>query len=114
MNRKLQILLSVMTFALFACDAGRHEPPLVTGQDDRDPVSIQVIVLNAAQLPDGGKWNDLLGRPLIALEYQTQREIGTGGRVLYLYDGRTGECRTVIHAPGGPGDPMLIGWAPCK
>jgi hypothetical protein len=84
------------------------------GTDGRAPLSMQVIVLNTGQLPDGGKWNDLLGRPLIAVEYATRPEMGTGGRTLYLYDARWGECRTIVHAPSSPGDPMLIAWAPCK
>jgi hypothetical protein len=75
---------------------------------------MQVIVLNTTQLPDGGKWNDLVGRPLIAVEYETRRGTGRGGRTLYLYDARWGECRAVVYAPENPGDPMLIVWAPCK
>lgn len=103
MNRRFRILLSVMALALSACSG-----------DQQDPLSVQVITLNATQLPDGGKWNELLGRPLIAVEYKTRRRTGTGGRTLYLYDARWGECRTAIHAPASPGDPMLIVWAPCK
>ncbi len=78
------------------------------------PLSMRVVVLNAADLPDGGRWNDLLGRPLIEVEYSAQPGTGTGGRTLFLYDGRSGECRTVIHAPTRPGDSMLVSWAPCK
>src|SRR5215813_13502915 len=80
----------------------------------RAPLSMQVIVLNVAQLPDGNIWNDLVGRPIIAVEYETKPGLANGGKSLYLYDARTGECRTVIDAPTSPGDPMLIGWAPCK
>ena len=99
------IFVAVLALLVFGCDAGRQS---------RDPLSMQVIVLNATQMPDGDKWNDLVGRPMIAVEYETQPESTIHGRSLYLYDGRTGECRTVIHAPASPGDPMLIAWAPCK
>lgn len=75
---------------------------------------MRVIVLNAPQLPDGGKWNDLFGRPLVEVEYATRSGRGAGGRTLYLYDARSGECRTVIAAPSNAGDPMLVAWAPCK
>jgi len=75
---------------------------------------MRVIVLNAAHLPDGGKWNDLLGRPLVEVEYANRSETLVGGRTLYLYDARSGECRTIIHAPISAGDPMLVAWAPCK
>ena len=74
------------------------------------PLSMRLVILDAPQLPDGGKWNDLLGRPLVEVEYSAR----TGGRALFLYDGRSGECRTVIHAPASPGDPMLVSWAPCR
>lgn len=84
------------------------------GADGRTPLSMQVIVLNTGQLSDGGKWNDLVGKPLVAVEYASRPGTLTGGRTLYLYDARLGECRTVIHAPISPGDPMLIAWAPCK
>lgn len=29
------------------------------------PLSMRVVILNVADLPNGGKWNDLLGRPLV-------------------------------------------------
>jgi hypothetical protein len=82
--------------------------------DGRVLLSMQVLVLNTAQLSDGGKWNDLLGRPLIALEYATRAEGGSGDRALYLYDIRGGECLAILRAPRSPGDPMLITWTPCK
>jgi hypothetical protein len=74
-------------------------------------VSMRVTVLNASQIPDGGKWNELLGHPLIEVEYATRRSAGE--RTLYLYDGRSGECHTVIHAPSAPGSRMVVAWAPC-
>jgi hypothetical protein len=70
-----------------------------------------MIVLNAADLPDGDKWNDLLGRPIVEVEYAARA--GTERKV-FLYDGRSGECRTVIHAPDEPGAAMLIAWTPCR
>jgi hypothetical protein len=103
MNRWGPILLGAAALALAAC-----------GSDRQSPLSMRVIVLNAAQLPDGGKWNDLLGRPLVEVEYAARPGPGAGGRTLYLYDGRSGDCRTVIHAPSNAGDPMLVTWAPCK
>jgi hypothetical protein len=105
MIRRLMILGAVLALVLPGCSAGR---------ESRGPLSMQVVVLNATQLPDSDKWKDLVGRPIIALEYETQRESTTGARSLYLYDARTGECRTVIQALASPGDPMLIAWAPCK
>jgi hypothetical protein len=105
--RSLIILSAVLVFVLSGCDANRRESTV--------PLSMQVIVLNASQVPDNDQWKGLVGRPIIALEYTAHPESATGaGRSLYLYDGRTGECRTVIEAPSSPGDPMLIGWAPCK
>ena len=103
MNRWGPILLGAAALALAAC-----------GSDRQAPLSMRVIVLNAAHLPDGGKWNDLLGRPLVEVEYASRSETLVGGRTLYLYDARSGECRTIIHAPISAGDPMLVAWAPCK
>lgn len=103
MNRWGPILLGAAAFALAACSSDRQAP-----------LSMRVIVLTAAHLPDGGKWNDLLGRPLVEVEYATRSETLVGGRTLYLYDARSGECRTVIHAPISAGDSMLVAWAPCK
>ena len=103
MNWRGLILLGAAVLAFAAC-----------GSEQQAPLSMRVIVLNAAQLPDGGKWNGSLGRPVIELEYATRPGQGVGGRTLYLYDGRSGECRTVIHAPSNAGDPMLVTWAPCK
>jgi hypothetical protein len=80
----------------------------------REPLSMQMTVLQTAQVPGAGKWNELLGRPLVALEYEASPETGTGARVLYLHDARSGECRAVLHAPASPGQPMLVAWAPCK
>ena len=105
MIRGLMTCVALLVFLLSGCEAGR---------ESRVPLSMQVIVLNATQLPDSDKWKELVGRPIIAVEYETKPEFATGGRSLYLYDARTGECRTVINAPTSPGDPMLIGWAPCK
>ena len=78
------------------------------------PLAMRVVVLNAAALPDGAKWNELLGRPLVEVEYSARPGADTGGRTLVLYDARSGECRTVIHAPISLADPMSISWAPCK
>jgi len=103
MTRLLAAFLTALSLALFGC-----------GTDGGSPLSMHVIVLNTLPQPEGGKWNDLLGRPLIAIEYATRPGTGVGGRTLYLYDARSGECRTVAHAPSSPGDPMLIAWAPCK
>ncbi len=103
MTRMLGGFLAAVSLALSGCRA-----------DGPSPLSMHVIVLNSSPQPDGGKWNDLLGRPLIAIEYAARRDTGVGGRTLYLYDARSGECRTVVHAPGSPGDPMVIAWAPCK
>ena len=79
-----------------------------------EPQSTKIVVLDAGQLPDNGRLNELLGRPLIEVEYASRAGTGNGGRTTYLYDARTGECRTVIHAPQAPGAPMLITWAPCQ
>jgi len=79
-----------------------------------EPLSTKIVVLNTGQLPDNGRWNELLGRPLIQVEYASRTGTGNGSRTIYLYDARTGECRTVIHTPEAPGAPMLITWAPCK
>jgi hypothetical protein len=93
MIRMIAVLLvaAAVSLVLFGC-----------GADARAPLSMQVIVLNTAQLPDGGKWNDLLGRPLIAVEYATRPEVGTGGRTLYLYDARWGECRATFMRRAAP------------
>lgn len=103
MERWASFVLGGVVVVLAACNSERQAP-----------ASMRVIVLSVAQLPDGDKWNDLLGRPLIEVEYAAQPGQGTGGRTVYLYDGRSGECRTVIHAPSSPGNPMLLAWAPCK
>ena len=103
MGRWAPFILGGAVLAQAACSSGRLAP-----------ASMRVIVLNVAQLPAGDKWSDLFGRPLIEVEYEAQPVQGTGGRTVYLYDGRSGECRTVIHAPRSPGDPMLLAWAPCK
>ena len=73
--------VAVLALLVCGCDAGRQT---------RAPLSMQVIVLNATQLPDGDKWNELVGRPVIAVEYEAQPESTIRGRSLYLYDGRTG------------------------
>ena len=103
MTRWAPFLLGGMLLTVNAC-----------GSERPAPVSMRVGILNTSQLPDGGKWNDLLGRPLIEVEYVARPGTGKGGRTLYLYDARSGECRTVIHAPSSPGDPILVAWAPCK
>lgn len=103
MRRWARIALCGMLLAFAGCTSGTDAP-----------TSMRVVVLDAANMPDGGKWNDLLGRPLIEVEYSAARGTGTGGRTLFLYDGRSGECKTIIHAPANPGDPMLVSWAPCK
>ena len=103
MKRWARMALGGMLLSSAGCTSGTETP-----------LSMRVVILNAADLPDGGKWNDLLGRPLVEVEYAAQPGAGTGARTLFLYDGRSGECRTVIHAPGQPGNAMLIAWAPCK
>ena len=103
MERWALMALSGMLLTFAGCNS-RTEAPL----------SMRVVVLDATNAPDGGKWNDLLGRPLVEVEYAAQPGTGIGGRTLFLYDGRSGECKTVIHAPTEPGDPMLVSWAPCK
>ena len=103
MKRSARMAFGGMLLACAGCTSGTEVP-----------LSMRVVVLSATELPDGGKWNDLLGRPLIEVEYAVQPGTATGGRTLFLYDGRSGECRTVIHAPARPGDPMLVSWAPCK
>jgi hypothetical protein len=102
MKHLLCMAFAAVLLVLAGCNS-RTEPPL----------SMRVVVLKATDLPELGKWNDLLNRPLIELEYRTPSTTFSGGRTLYLYDGRSGECKTVIEAPTRPGNPMLIGWAPC-
>jgi hypothetical protein len=91
MTWMVAVLLIAVSLSLSGCGA-EGQTPLST----QTPLSMQVIVLNAAQLPDGGKWNDLLRRPLVAVEYATRPDVGSGGRTLYLYDARWGECRVSL------------------
>jgi hypothetical protein len=79
-----------------------------------EPLRMEPTVIGLSQLPNGGRWNELLGRPLITVEYEADPESGSEGRTLYLYDALTGECRTVVHSPSEPGSSMLIAWNPCK
>jgi hypothetical protein len=105
MIRRLMLWSPLLLLLLSGCNTGRESDALL---------SMQVITINATQLPDSDKWKDLVGRPIIAVEYKTVPELGIGGRTLYLYDARSGECKTVVSAPVEPGGPMLIAWAPCK
>lgn len=115
MKRTLNFLVAGIAVVLLAWISGRYEAPPVLAQSRTSaPVSMGVVVLDLEQLPQGGRWNELLGRPLVALEYVVPPSTGTGGRTLYLYDARSGECKTVIHAPSAAGTPMLIAWDPCK
>ena len=105
MKWKSVVLVAAFAVLLAGCEVAR---------DSRAPLSMHVIALNVGQLPGNDKWNDLVGRPIIAMEYATNPNSAMGGRMLYLYDARTGECRSVINAPANPGDPVLIAWTPCK
>src|SRR5262245_59534492 len=53
------------------------------------PLAMRVVVLSIRDIPDGGKWNELIGRPLIEVEYAASVGVGTSSRNLFLYDGRT-------------------------
>lgn len=78
MRRWVPFILGGVALAVAAC-----------GSERQVPASMRVIVLSAERLPNGDKWNDLLGRPLIEVEYAAEPGQGTGGRTLYLYDGRS-------------------------
>jgi hypothetical protein len=101
-NIALLAFSCLTAFSLSACSSQSNEP-----------LSTKIIVVNSVPMPDNGQWNDLLGRPLIQVEYASRTGRGKGPTT-YLYDARTGECRTVIHPPEAPGAPILITWAPCK
>jgi hypothetical protein len=52
------------------------------------PRSMQLIVLDNRTTTLGGKWDELVGRPLVAVEYDGGS--AAGGSSLYLYDGVSG------------------------
>jgi hypothetical protein len=75
MKRWARLALVGVLLASASCTSGTEAP-----------LSMRVV-LNAAELPDGGKWNDLLGRPLVEVEYAAQPGTGTGGRTLFFMTG---------------------------
>lgn len=105
---------ALVTALVAAYWIGRSTAPAPSRALGPELLSMRPLVLNAVPDPSLGRWNHLLGKPLVAVEYRTAPEEAVGDRTVYVYNARTGDCETVIHSPMGPGDQMLITWAPCK
>jgi hypothetical protein len=114
MKLNVRVMVGTTVLILLSLAIQRHSSIVSAQSTNGDLVSMQLLVLDQSQITGGGYWKNLAGIPLIAMEYATQRSTGAGGRTLYLYDGRSGDCKTIIRAPASAGQPLLVSWAPCN